>query len=395
MLFKNANIFVDGRFQHGAFRVEGGRFTEVLNTVPAEDGIDLENQYVIPGLVDVHNHGNSGADFSDGDYDGLVKMARYLAKKGVTSFAPASMTLPYDVLETAYKTAVQLKKEQPEGCARLMGIQMEGPFFSEKKKGAQNGAYLREPDFAAFKRLYDASEGLLRIADVAAELPGAVEFTEQVSKLCTVSIAHTDCTYEEASAVFGAGASHLTHLYNAMPGIHHRKPGPIGAGSERENVVAELICDGQHIHPSAVRMAFKLFPGRICLVSDALRCCGMPDGQYTLGGQDVFLHGGIAKLADGTLAGSATNLYDCMRKAVEFGIPKEQAILSATLIPAREIGRENEIGSIAAGKRADFAVCDSLLCRKAVYVGGQNCERILHSENERRSKWGSHFCCKC
>ena len=110
MLFKNANIFVDGRFQHGAFRVEGGRFTEVLNTVPAEDGIDLENQYVIPGLVDVHNHGNSGADFSDGDYDGLVKMARYLAQNGVTSFAPASMTLPYDVLETAYKTAVQLKK---------------------------------------------------------------------------------------------------------------------------------------------------------------------------------------------------------------------------------------------------------------------------------------------
>ena len=145
MLFKNANIFVDGRFQHGAFRVENGRFTEVLNTVPAEDGIDLENQYVIPGLVDVHNHGNSGADFSDGDYDGLVKMARYLAQNGVTSFAPASMTLPYDVLEAAYKTAVQLKNAQPSGCARIVGIQMEGPFFSEKKKGAQNGAYLREP----------------------------------------------------------------------------------------------------------------------------------------------------------------------------------------------------------------------------------------------------------
>ena len=136
MLFKNANIFVGGQFQHGSFRVENGRFTEILTTVPAEDGIDLENQYVIPGLVDVHNHGNSGADFSDGDYDGLVKMARYLAQNGVTSFAPASMTLPYDVLEAAYKTAARLKKEQPEGCARLMGIQMEGPFFSEKKKGA-------------------------------------------------------------------------------------------------------------------------------------------------------------------------------------------------------------------------------------------------------------------
>ena len=375
MLFKNANLFVDGQFQHGSFRVENGKFTEILNAVPTEDGVDLENQYVIPGLIDVHNHGNSGADFSDGDYDGLVKMARYLAQNGVTGFAPASMTLPYDVLETAYKTAVQLKKAQPEGCAHLMGIQMEGPFFSEKKKGAQNGAYLRDPDFAAFQQLYDASEGLIRIADVAAELPGAVEFAEKASKLCTVSIAHTDCTYEEASAVFDAGASHLTHLYNAMPGIHHRKPGPIGAGSERENVVAELICDGQHIHPSAVRMAFRLFPGRICLISDALRCCGMPDGQYTLGGQDVFLYGGVAKLADGTLAGSATNLYDCMRKAVEFGIPKEQAILAATLIPAREIGREKEIGSIESGKLADFVVCDEELSLARVFMGGkQICE---------------------
>ena len=371
MLFKNANIFVGDQFQHGSFRVENGRFTEILTTVPAENGVDLDNQYVIPGLVDVHNHGNSGADFSDGDYDGLAKMARYLAQNGVTSFAPASMTLPYDVLEAAYKTAVRLKKAQLEGCARLMGIQMEGPFFSEKKKGAQNGAYLRLPDFEAFQRLYDVSEGLIRIADVAAELPSAVEFAEKASRLCTVSIAHTDCTYEEASAVFDAGASHLTHLYNAMPGIHHRKPGPIGAGSERENVVAELICDGQHIHPSAVRMAFKLFPNRICLISDALRCCGMPDGQYTLGGQDVFLSGGVAKLADGTIAGSATNLYDCMRKAVAFGISKEQAILSATRIPAREIRREKEIGSIVSGKLADFVVCDEDLNRKAVYLGGE------------------------
>ena len=255
MLFKNANIFVDGSFRFGSFRVENGRFTEILTSVPEVDGVDLKKRYVIPGLVDVHNHGNSGADFSDGDYEGLMKMAQYLAQNGVTSFAPASMTLPYNVLETAYQTAVRLKNEQPEDCARLMGIQMEGPFFSEKKKGAQNGAYLRDPDFEAFQRLYDVSEGLLRIVDVAAELPGAAAFTRRASKLCTVSVAHTDCTYDDACDVFDAGASHLTHLYNAMPPIHHRKPGPIGAASERENVVAELICDGHHIHPSAVRMA--------------------------------------------------------------------------------------------------------------------------------------------
>ena len=156
-----------------------------------------------------------------------------------------------------------------------------------------------------------------------------------------------------------------------MPGIHHRKPGPIGAASEREDVIAELICDGQHVHPSAVRMAFRLFPGRICLISDALRCCGMPDGQYTLGGQDVWLENNLARLADGTIAGSATNLYLCMQKAISFGIPMEQAIRSATIIPARQIGREAEIGSIEPGKLADFVVCASDLTPKAVYLGGE------------------------
>ena len=375
MLFKNAYIFTEeGVFTHGSFRVADGKFTEVLSTVPAEDGVDLEGQYVIPGLIDVHNHGNSGADFSDGDYEGLVKMAQYLAKNGVTSFAPASMTLPYEVLEKAFATALRLTEEQPEGCARLMGIQMEGPFFSEKKKGAQNGAELKDPDFEAFKKLYEGCNGLVRIADVAPELPGAVEFTREASKLCTVSIAHTDANYEEADAVLAAGATHLTHLYNAMPPIHHRKPGVIGAGSERENVIAELICDGEHVHPSSVRMAFKLFPGRICLVSDALRCCGMPNGQYELGGQEVFLEGNVARLADGTIAGSATNLYDCMRKAVEFGISKEQAILSSTIIPARQLGRGEEIGSIAPGKLADFVVCTADLEKTAVYLGGKALE---------------------
>lgn len=282
------------------------------------------------------------------------------------------MTLPYSVLEASYKTAVQLKEEHPHGCSRLMGIQMEGPFFSEKKKGAQNAAYLKKPDFEMFQHLYNVSEGLIRIVDVAAELPGVGEFTEKAAKLCSVSIAHTDCTYEEATAVFDAGANHLTHLYNAMPGIHHRKPGVIGAASERDNVIAELICDGQHVHESAVRMAFRLFPGRICLISDALRCCGMPDGQYTLGGQDVFLSNGVAKLSDGTIAGSATNLFACMKNAVSFGIPKEQAILSATLIPAVALKREAEVGSIAVGKMADFIICDKDLNIIRTYMSGRS-----------------------
>jgi len=372
MLYKNALIFTkNARFEYGAVRVEDGRFTEVTAGPTEEAGTDLGGAYVIPGLVDVHNHGNSGADFSDGDYEGLKKMAAYLAANGITSFAPASMTLPYDVLEKAFATGVRLREESPAGCSRIMGIHMEGPFFSEKKKGAQNGAYLQKPDFETFRGLYEGCGGLVRIVDVAPELDGAVEFTEKASRLCAVSVAHTDANYEQAKAVFDAGATHLTHLYNAMPPIHHRKPGVIGAASENERVTAELICDGIHVHPSSIRMAFRLFGrDRMCLISDALRCCGMPDGQYTLGGQDVILVGKRATLTDGTIAGSSTNLFDCMRNVVSFGIPMEDAVLAATRNPARELGCLDEVGTIEPGKRADFVVCGMALDRRMVFLEG-------------------------
>ena len=282
MFYKNAKIYTeDFRFETGAFSVEAGRFAQVLSESAPADATDLEGAYVIPGLVDVHNHGNSGRDFSDGDDEGLRAMAAYLGRCGVTSFAPASMTLPYDVLSKAFGAAKRLKEEAPAGLARLMGIQMEGPFFSEKKKGAQNGAYLRDPDFEAFQALEEGCGGLIRIVDVAPELPGSVEFIEKAKALCTVSVAHTDASYDEAKAAFDAGATHVTHLYNAMPGIHHRKPGVIPAAVEHEGVRAELICDGLHVHPASVRLAFRMFGAdRMILISDALRCCGMPDGEY-------------------------------------------------------------------------------------------------------------------
>ncbi|MBQ9967848.1 MAG: N-acetylglucosamine-6-phosphate deacetylase [Oscillospiraceae bacterium] len=374
MFYKNARIYCsDFRFHMGAFEVRDGVFGEVLpEDVPA-DAIDLQGATVIPGLIDVHNHGNSGADFSDGDYEGLKKMAKYLAESGITSFAPASMTLPYDVLEKAFATAKQLRDEAPEGHARLMGIQMEGPYFSEKKKGAQNGAYLKAPDFEGFKKLYDGCDGLVRIVDIAPELPGAAEFVEKAKDLCTVSVAHTDAAYDDAKMAFDKGATHLTHLYNGMPGIHHRAPGVIPAAVEADGVRAEIISDGMHIHPSAVRLAFTMFGGeRMILVSDALRCCGMPDGEYELGGQPVFLAGGVAKLADGTLAGSATNLFDCMKNAMKFGIREEDAIRAATYNPACSLGAQDKIGSIAPGKYADFIVCDSDYTIKAIYLGGKN-----------------------
>lgn len=370
MRYYNAWIFVDNEFKKGSFTVENGRFAEIVTGDDVREGTDLDGSYVIPGLIDCHTHGNSNADFSDGDYEGVVRMATYLAKNGITAFAPTSMTLPYDVLEQAFKTAVRFQRERPEQAARIGGIHMEGPYFSEKKKGAQNGAYLKDPDIEGFRKLHAASEGLLRIVDVAPELEGAVPFVEAASTLCTVSVAHTDAAYEEAKAAFDAGASHLTHLFNAMPPIHHRKPGTIGAASENASVVAELICDGLHVHESSVRMAFKLFPDRICLISDSLRCCGMPDGDYTLGGQEIRLSGGVARLLDGTMAGAATNLFDGMRNAVRFGVPKEAAIRAATIVPAKELGIDAELGSIETGKLADFVVCDETLRRKAVYIGG-------------------------
>ncbi len=374
MFYKNARVFAsDFQFHMGGFEVTpDGRFGEVLPEKIPQDAIDLKGATVIPGLIDIHNHGNSNADFSDGDYEGLVRMAQYLLKNGITSFAPTSMTLPYPVLEKAFSSARRLADTQPSDCARLMGIHMEGPYFSEKKKGAQNGAYLKTPDFAGFKALYDGCNGLVRIVDVAPELPGAEEFIAQAKELCTVSFAHTDSDYEHARAGFSAGATHVTHLFNAMPGIHHRNPGLIPAAVENESVRAEIICDGQHVHPATVRLAFSMMgPARMILISDALRCCGMPEGEYSLGGQQVFLKDGLARLTDGTIAGSASNLYHGLQKALEFGIAEEDTIRAVTYNPACALGVEDKVGAIATGLFADFLVCSAHYKEKQVFFGGK------------------------
>ena len=372
MILKNAKIMDDTfTLVDACLSTEGERIADIAPDLHGEEEIDLAGCVVVPGFVDIHNHACVGADTCDASTAGLAKMAAHLVTKGVTSFCPTTMTVSHEEIEDALATVKACMDDRPFGAA-IMGVNMEGPYISINKKCAQKGEYVKNPNWEEFKGFYDGCGGIIKLVDIAPECEGADEFIKKASKLCTVSIAHTDADYDQAKHAFNIGITHATHLYNAMSGMTHRSPGVVGAVFDDERVRAEIICDGFHINPAVLRVTFRqLGEDRSVIVSDSMRAAGEPDGISELGGQTVYVKDGQARLKDGTIAGSTTNMHQEVCNLVRFGVPFKQVIKSATINPAREIHEDADIGSIKVGKFADLVVLDNDLNIKMVIARGK------------------------
>ena len=365
MIIKGGKVFQeDGSFLEQAIYINDHRLVDKAEYQDDGEVIDAEGLLVLPGLVDIHSHGAAGEDFSDGNPEGLKKILQYEKRCGITSYCPTSMTFPKERLRQIFAS---IKGAQTEDGATVVGINMEGPFLDPAKKGAHVEKWIAAPDVAFVRELNQDADGLVRLVTLAPNMDGAEEFIKEMHEEVCISLGHTAADYDCASRAMKLGAHHVTHLYNAMQPFGHRAPGLIGAAMDDPKCMVELICDGYHIHPSAIRAAFRMFgPERVILISDSMRATGMENGTYELGGQEVTVKDRKAVLKDGTLAGSATNLYGCMCKAVEFGIPLEQAIMAATANPARSIGIFDRVGSIRIGKQADLLLVSENLELKRV-----------------------------
>lgn len=353
----------DEVFAPGEIKYENG----IIVSVTGLSEIDLTKEeaetLIVPGLVDIHSHGCFGHDTCDADREGLLSMIRFEESQGITSYFPTTMTFFEDRLTDIVKVIKDVSKE----TKTIKGIYLEGPFISEKRCGAQNPEFILRPDFDMLERLNEASGNLIKIVAIAPEVEGAKDFIDKCNGKYCLSIAHTDADYETARAAMESGVGHVTHLYNAMPPYSHREPGVIGAAMESDDVKVEMIADGIHIAPVVVRNTFRQFgKDRIILISDSMEATGMPDGQYFLGGQEVKVKGRLATLSSGTIAGSVSTLFDCVRAAVKMGIPREAALVSATKTPAKEVGIFDRVGSLSPGKDADIVICDKDLNVKKV-----------------------------
>jgi N-acetylglucosamine-6-phosphate deacetylase len=326
---------------------------------PARETTDLTGHLVVPGFIDLHVHGGDGGDFMGED---IAAAVAYHARHGTTRLLATTVTAPPDALLDAVRTIAA------SGDPRILGIHLEGPWLSDRRRGAQDPAALRAPDPRELEALLGA--GPVRLVTLAPELPGALDLVARVVGAGAVaSLGHTDATYDEAIAAIDAGARHATHTFNGMRELHHREPGVVGAVLDRDEVTCELIADGHHLHPAVVRLVTRAKrPERVTFVTDAIDAAGRPDGDYRLGAVPVTVRGGRATTGDGHLAGSTLTLDIAVRNAVAWGIPLPDALAMASTVPAGVLGLRK--GRIAPGYDADLTILDADLRPVGTLVAG-------------------------
>ena len=371
MIFKNCT-FYNELFEKelGDIRVENGKIQEI--GFFKESGRDMSGRIILPGFVDIHIHGANGGDTGDNSVESLDKMSAFLAENGVTSFCPTTMSRPVDELIITAQSIADYKHSRNTKGAKIAGINYEGPFISKEKCGSQNSDYITAGRSEDFNGLYDASGGLMKLITVAPEAFDSAFFIESAASQCTVSIGHSAANSAQTKKAIENGASHITHLYNAMTPMTSREAGVVGAALD-SSVTCELICDGEHVCPEVIRNTFKILgENRAVVVSDSMRAAGLGEGEYELGGQTVYVNknGGVARLEDGTIAASITNLFEEFKNLIAFGIDFKTALKACTINPARVIKEDGNIGSIAKGKCADFTVVDENLNLLEVYING-------------------------
>lgn len=367
MILKNLS-YIDASFEkkHGSIEIDGGIITAFSQA--CENATDMTGLLALPGFVDIHSHGGSGCDFCDADEESLQKLSLHYARHGVTSVCPTTMTFPFEKLKEIF-TCFKSFKGKEKG-ARFLNVNMEGPFISKEKCGAQSPDYIQKPSFEKLEALNEIYP--IALCDVAPESLGALEFAEKAKKLCKVSIAHTNADYDTARQALESGFSHATHFLNAMTPFTSRATGVAGAVMESDSATAEIICDGFHLSAGTIRLLFKIFgQDRLCVISDSMSSADCPDGDYTLGGQRVIVKDSKARLPDGTIAGSTTNLFDEFKNLLSFGIPFESALKACTVNPARAVNADSFCGSLQVGKNADMIFVDEEMNIKAVMIKGE------------------------
>lgn len=370
----NGQVFLgDRKFHNANVRISDGIISEIFYDARNNAYLDASDCYIIPGLIDTHLHGAAGYDFSDADSESIRKIASYELNHGITSFCPATMTLPEEELLSIAKCAAKYNKNQNENLSEFLGFYMEGPFFNKEKCGAQRTDCLKEPDCQLLDSLMTRSDNLIKIWALAPELSGSFDFIKYVMKKYPelhISLGHTCADPSIVREALSLGASRLTHYYNAMK--NYAEIGNELCQNIPNNFYAELICDGIHNDNSRIIRAFSSFGyEHIILISDSMRATGLSDGTYTLGGQQVSVKGRLATIQNGAKAGSVTNLFDCFKHTVNIGVALEHAITACTENPAKSINIFDKVGSIESGKQADLLIVDKTLNIKFIIKNGR------------------------